>query len=665
MTEHFEPLLPRPLDRPRPVPLQATADLTDLDAAKIIAAPDDPAQWPAWRAALERWREDAVGRHEYRGDLYRRRDLAWAAQCYVVSQVWLWDELLYDADRGCFTPDRLIDDARQRFGGFDGIVLWHAYPIIGLDDRNQWDYYRLVPGLADLVERLHHLGVKVFLDYNPWDTGTRRTGEDADELALLIKDLDADGVFLDTLKEGGDRLLDTLHAARDGVAVEGESTVPLARVEDHPLSWAQWFADSEAPGVVRSHWYERRHMMHHVRRWHRDHHEELQSAWLNGIGVMVWEVVFGSWVGWNDRDALTLRRMSAAQRALHELLVEGDWTPLGGLDADAAERGLYGSIFGTDDQALVAVINRSDVDTHVTVAAPIDDADGYDLWPGSRTSVQDGRATITVPARGIGGLWVTTGSADTGWLTALDADPPRSTAFPYRLAMRTVPAPSREAPDGAGRVIISAGTFPLTVRYRCRETGMYEQAPFVDEWKPLAPRLHDLRTLERVAVLDHPVAVATSEVDERSFARFVSSTGHRPPEDHHRPTWLDRTVEESDPQRPVTEISLDDARAYAGWIGGRLPTEDEWQLAAGQPGWRRGEPLIWNLTESEHRDGRSRYLMLKGGSHYTAPDSPWYVDGGPQDPDFALKYLVPGLGLDRSPTVGFRLAWDLPKEPQR
>ena len=35
----------------------------------------------------------------------------------------------------------------------------------------------------------------------------------------------------------------------------------------------------------------------------------------------------------------------------------------------------------------------------------------------------------------------------------------------------------------------------LTVRYRCRETGMYDGAPFVDEWKPLPPRLHDLRTL--------------------------------------------------------------------------------------------------------------------------------------------------------------------------
>ena len=51
--------------------------------------------------------------------------------------------------------------------------------------------------------------------------------------------------------------------------------------------------------------------MHHVRRWHRDHAEELQSAWLNGMGVMVWEVVFGVWVGWSDRDAQTWSQVAA------------------------------------------------------------------------------------------------------------------------------------------------------------------------------------------------------------------------------------------------------------------------------------------------------------------------------------------------------------------
>jgi hypothetical protein len=35
--------------------------------------------------------------------------------------------------------------------------------VIRIDDRNQWDFYRDVDGLAGLVADLHALGVKVFV----------------------------------------------------------------------------------------------------------------------------------------------------------------------------------------------------------------------------------------------------------------------------------------------------------------------------------------------------------------------------------------------------------------------------------------------------------------------------------------------------------------------
>ena len=667
--ESLNPLVPRPLDRPRDVPLDADAALSVLDTGKILAAPDDPTDWPRWRAQLERWREEAGQARSYDASLYERDDLRWARSCFVVSQVWLWDELLYDFDHHVFTPERLLDDARRRFGGFDGIVLWHAYPVIGIDERNQWDFYRSIPGLDRLVADLHDAGVKVFVDYNPWDVGTRRSGPDAEELASLVADLDIDGVFLDTLKEGGGELLSRLDASRPGVAVEGESTLALERLVDHPLSWAQWFADSPVPGVVRSRWFERRHQMHHVRRWNRDHAEELQSAWLNGVGVMVWEVVFGVWVGWNDRDAATLRRMSAAQRALVDVLTEGEWTPLVDLGPDAVAAGVYGSRYDHARGALLALVNRGSTDAEVVVRGGPDRV-SQDVWSGA--SLGPGEVRVVVPARGIGGVWQAAAGADVSWLSDAESDAesdgpaPHPARFEHRQShgvgpVSTAPPRRPEQPH----VRVPAGHHVLTVRYRCRETGLYDDAPFVDEWKPLPPRLHDLRTLDRGVDLSASVGVASTEVSERDFAEFVAATGHAPAvPGGPTPRWVDRAVPDSDPSAPVTEVDLADARAYAAWVGGRLPSEDEWQLAAELGELDRLTPEVWNLTESERSDGRTRYLILKGGAQHRSEGSDWYFDGGVRGADFSAKYLVPGLGGGRSTSIGFRVAWTLPDEVQ-
>src|SRR5262249_13781650 len=151
------------------------------DEAKIFAAPADPADWPAWRTALARWRTAAACAADYPD---------WTSRCFAVALVWLWDETLYN---GSFVPDAFLDAAARDFGGFDGVVLWHAYPVIGLDARNQFDFYRDVPGLPELVRAFQARGVRVFVDYNPWDTGTRREPvSDATAVASLVRWLGAD-----------------------------------------------------------------------------------------------------------------------------------------------------------------------------------------------------------------------------------------------------------------------------------------------------------------------------------------------------------------------------------------------------------------------------------------------------------------------------------------
>jgi hypothetical protein len=651
-TNQRDPLVPRPIDLPTTLPLDGTLDPGTGDIAKVFAAPDDPADWPAWRAALIRWRTEARARLGYRGSRYDRPETAWTRSCYSVALVWLWDERLFDHEAQRFDVEGFLERTADH-GGFDGVVLWHAYPIIGIDDRNQFDFYREVPGLREVVACFQAHGIRVFLDYNPWDTGTRRAPhDDADELARLATELGTDGMFLDTMKEGDARLVSALLDNQPPQVLEGESRLPNARIEDHQLSWAQWFADSAAPGVQRARWYERRHMTHQTRRWNRDHSDELQSAFMNGTGMLVWDAVFGVWVGWHERDKATLRRMLRVQRALTPLLVDGEWTPLTDTAADAVAAGVYASRFAGRDLTLWTLVNRGGTDfTGPALSAVHAHAQWFDLTAGRRLGHRPD--VITVPARGVAAVLAVTG-AEPAWLGALldaaAADPgATSTTFPARTADRIVPRPSTGRPAVA-TVHVDGGPRELPMTYRRRETGTYQGAPYVEEWKPLPPRLHDPRA-ELLAVTLGEVAVAATEVTSTEFAEFVDATGYRPACENR---WAPRAGD-----GPATMVDLDDARAYATWAGARLPTEFEWQVAAGLPGFRRATPLVWNWTESEHSDGVTRFVMLKGGSDHESTGSDWYTDGGHRDPSFSLKFLVPGLGVARSPSIGFRLAWEV------
>ncbi|MGN9778225.1 SUMF1/EgtB/PvdO family nonheme iron enzyme [Micromonospora sp. H33] len=643
----FNPYVPRPIDRPTEVPLGVHADLTTLDEAKIFAAPADPAEWPAWREQLTRWRADARERIGYTGAHYDEIP----GDCFTVCLAWLWDETLYDHERGVFTVEEFLDAAERDFGGYDGVVLWHAYPVIGLDDRNQFDFYRDVPELSEVVRAFQRRGVRVFVDYNPWDTGTRReTGTDAEEVAALAGKLGVDGVFLDTLKEGAGELRRELDAVRPGLVLEGESRVPLARVADHAMSWAQWFADSEVPGVLRAKWFERRHVLHHTRRWHRSHLDELHSAWLNGVGVLVWESVFGVWVGWNERDRAVLRAMRRVQTSHAAWLRAEDWVPL----ADHPGEGrVYASRWTHDDESLWTVVNRGDDhDGPWLVTEPRADRRFVDLVTGAELTViptADGRVAVggPLPAGAIAAVVATT---DAG-LPAHPA-PVGDPSFPVRAAVRVRTPWAPRAAVPSGMVAVDGGRRELLVRHRVRETGLYGETPYVDEWKPLPPRLHHTGTLRRSVRLGQ-FAIDTHEVTHGQYAEFLRATGYRPV----RPERF--TAGQGPADAPVTGVELADARAYAAWAGLRLPTEDEWQVAAEAGLLARREPLVWNLTESEHSDGRTRFAILKGGAAYRAEGSDWYLDGGPQPPDVSVKLLLLGAGLTRSDQVGFRCAADL------
>ncbi len=606
---------PRGVDLPAPV---------GDDEAKIFAGPANLAQREEWRAKLVAWRIDAAQRINYDDQAYRNEAIAGRPN-YNAALIWLWDELLFDFENQVFTPEKLLADA-DRFGGFDDIILWHAYPVIGIDSRNQFDFYNQVPGLAKLISDLQAHGVKVHLNYNPWDKWTKRApNSDQVEIANIVEKYGFDGVFLDTMKSADPTFMAPILAVKPDVIVGGEARVQQERICDHVMSWAQWFGDSEIPGVMRAKWFERRHMLHQTRRWNRSHREEMQVAWLNGAGMLIWEVVFGSWVGWDEQQVTMWREMVTVLREHHELVTSGDWQPLTKLADSAEAAGLYASKFSNDGNALYTIVNKSDRDYHGEIAFGLVD---------------------TVPAHGVAAIWQT--PAESKLLEFSYSKKPAE--FPTHVNLR--------------KVELTGDIQQFTFSYRNRECSLYTETHFIDSWKPLPPNYHQVFSdqISAAAVLGK---LDKFEVSNAEYFEFIKATGYQPKvSNRFLAHWVDGAPTAEQLEQPVIYVDLTDAQAYANWRGARIPTEWEWQLNSA--GIERRKPHCWNLTNSEQSDGRTRFLILKGGSDFNVrngqgakstsgiAESDWYVDGGVRDESWVEKLLLMGLGMSRSENISFR-----------
>lgn len=85
------------------------------------------------------------------------------------------------------------------------------------------------------------------------------------------------------------------------------------------------------------------------------------------------------------------------------------------------------------------------------------------------------------------------------------------------------------------------------------------------------------------------------EVTNEDYAGFCSATNREPPVH-----WMGRRVVPKGRERhPVVMVTWDDAAAYAKWAGKRLPTAEEWEIAARGPDKRE---FPWGSVFQEKED---------------------------------------------------------------
>jgi formylglycine-generating enzyme required for sulfatase activity len=109
----------------------------------------------------------------------------------------------------------------------------------------------------------------------------------------------------------------------------------------------------------------------------------------------------------------------------------------------------------------------------------------------------------------------------------------------------------------------------------------------------------------RVAIAE-PLRMMKNEVTVRQFGDFVAATNYRTDAEKagDAKTWRSPGFELSAKQ-PVVWMSLNDARAYCEWAGGRVPTEVEWTYAA------RAGATAWHYWGEEFDE---RYAWFFGNS---------------------------------------------------
>lgn len=157
--------------------------------------------------------------------LYERKDLQWIRHSYVMHLMQAWDKFLYDESDKEYHISEFIQRGKKWYGGDEVIGIWPTWPSLGLDQRNQFDLFRDLPGgtsrLKSLSDDMRRQGTNFFICYNPWDESTRREGHLAG-LGDLIKATNADGVVLDTRGASSKELQEAADKVRPGVVMYSE-----------------------------------------------------------------------------------------------------------------------------------------------------------------------------------------------------------------------------------------------------------------------------------------------------------------------------------------------------------------------------------------------------------------------------------------------------------
>ncbi len=682
-----------------------------------------------WHRSLNFWREERRLYLAYDGKRYELPALQWTQSSFMQPQVMVHDRYFYDAATGRYTVDKYLEDVDRRYGGVDAVLIWSTYPNMGVDDRNQLQMLESMPGglagVKEMVADFHKHGVRVLFPMMMWDDGTNKPEEPwPDAIAVVMKEIDADGINGDTQNGVSVGFVEASEKTGHPLVFEPEDSSDDSNVGWNLMNWGQ-YQFPFIPAVDRLKWLDTRHMVNISDRWAQDKTNDLQFAFFNGVGWESWENIWGIWNGITSHDAEATRRVSAMEREFAKFLVSPDWEPLYPMH----NFGVYSSRWPLGEETLWTIVNRNqfDLDGGQMDVRAVDGMHYYDIYHGVELKPEKNgdRDTLYFPieANGYMAIYATAGELSArqqeflAKMRQMTHRPLNTYAhewkyLPQKMVETGPSVASKEAPEGM--VLVPGGEFLFKVHGVEVEGGDMPGLDVQYPWEETPHRFHERKLMVKPFFMDkYPVTNA-------EFKKFLDATNYSPKDrGNFLKDWKDGKIPAGWENRPVTWVSLEDARAYARWAGKRLPHEWEWQFAAqGTDGrlypWgnqlyataqdqqagadplksgfyfpvrdagrtmRGPDPVdahpngaspygvmdmvgnVWQWTD-EFTDEHTRAAIVRGGEYYAPHGSIWYFPDEITN-DTHGKLLLMAPSIDRSGGIGFRCVKDVATAPQR